>query len=188
MEHKKISELIPYVNNARTHSHDQIQRIAGSILEFGFTAPVLIDDRGMILAGHGRVQAAKLAGLEEVPTVTLEGLSEYQKKAYVISDNQLAIEGSDWDMDLLKLEIGNLQENDFDTDLLGFVDLSFLDDPEMELDNNDYDKEIDVDNFEDQMELKFKLSFDQYEAVNSKLLQINSNKEIALLTLVGVNA
>ena len=122
---QKVSDLIPYVNNSRTHSDEQVNQVASSIKEFGFTSPVLIDESGGIIAGHGRVMAAKKLNLEEVPCITLEGLTEAQRKAYIIADNQLPLNAG-WDLDKLKLEIDTLTELDFDIDLLGFDD-DFLD-------------------------------------------------------------
>ena len=117
----KRDSLIPYVNNSRTHDNNQVKQIASSIKEFGFTNPVLIDENKGIIAGHGRLLAADLLGLDEVPTITLEGLSEAQRKAYVIADNQLALNAG-WDLDSLKVEIDRLTELNFDVDLLGFDD------------------------------------------------------------------
>ena len=122
---KKVSELIPYINNSRTHSDEQVNQVAASIKEFGFTSPVLIDEQGGLIAGHGRVMAAKKLKLDEVPCIILEGLTEAQKKAYIIADNQLPLNAG-WDLDKLKLEIETLGELDFDIDLLGF-DGEFLD-------------------------------------------------------------
>jgi ParB-like chromosome segregation protein Spo0J len=122
---KKVSDLVPYINNSRTHSEEQTTQIASSISEFGFTNPVLIDETNNLIAGHGRLLAAKKLGLEEVPAIILSGLTKAQKKAYVIADNQLAL-NAEWDLDTLKLEIESLKELDFDVDLLGFDD-SFLD-------------------------------------------------------------
>jgi 16S rRNA G966 N2-methylase RsmD len=122
---KKVSDLVPYINNSRTHSEEQTIQIASSISEFGFTNPVLIDDTNNLIAGHGRLLAAKKLGLEEVPAIVLTGLSKAQKKAYVIADNQLAL-NSGWDLDMLKIEIEGLKELDFDIGLLGFED-DFLD-------------------------------------------------------------
>ena len=119
IEYKKIKELIPYCNNSRTHSDEQVLQIASSIKEFGFTNPVLIDDQGGIIAGHGRTMAAQKLKMDEVPTITLVGLSDAQRKAYVIADNKLAL-NAEWDFDLLKIEIESLQEDDFKLDLLGF--------------------------------------------------------------------
>lgn len=115
----KTALLIPYINNSRTHSDEQINQIASSIKEFGFTNPVLIDGDGGIIAGHGRVMAAKKLGLDEVPCIELDYLTEAQKKAYIIADNQLPLNAG-WDLDKLKLEIETLQEMDFNIDLLGF--------------------------------------------------------------------
>jgi len=106
-----VADLIPYVNNSRTHSDEQVTQVAASIREFGFTNPILIDDEGTIIAGHGRLMAAKKLNMEEVPCITLCGLTEAQKKAYVIADNQLALNAG-WDVDMLKLEIETLDEMD----------------------------------------------------------------------------
>ena len=122
---QQVSDLIPYVNNSRTHSDEQVNQVASSIKEFGFTSPVLIDEQGGIVAGHGRVMAAQKLKITEVPCITLSGLTDAQKKAYVIADNQLPLNAG-WDLDKLKLEIETLGELDFDIDLLGFDD-DFLD-------------------------------------------------------------
>ena len=119
VEYKSVDDLIPYVNNSRTHSDEQVVQIAASIKEFGFTNPLLIDEQGGIIAGHGRLMAAKKLKLEQVPTITLAGLSDAQRKAYVIADNKLAL-NAEWDFDLLKIEIESLQGDDFKLDLLGF--------------------------------------------------------------------
>ena len=119
IEQLKVGDLIPYVNNSRTHSNEQVMQVASSIKEFGFTNPILIDDDGGIIAGHGRLMAAKKLGLVEVPCIRLGHLSEAQRKAYVIADNQLAI-NSEWDLDLLKIELEELDNFDFDLKLLGF--------------------------------------------------------------------
>ena len=124
IEYKNLSELTPYTNNSRTHSDDQISQITASIKEFGFTNPILIDEKGVVIAGHGRIEGATRAGLREVPTITLSGLTEAKKKAYVIADNQLALNAG-WDIEKLILEIQDLEDLDFNIDLLGFDD-SFL--------------------------------------------------------------
>lgn len=126
VEQLKVGDLIPYVNNSRTHSDEQVMQVASSIKEFGFTNPILIDDDGGIIAGHGRLMAAKKLGLDEVPCIRLGHLSEAQRKAYVIADNQLAL-NSGWDVDVLKIEMERLGELDFDLELLGFDD-SFMND------------------------------------------------------------
>lgn len=112
-----IDKLIPYANNARTHSDEQVSQIAASIKEFGFNNPVLIDADKGIIAGHGRVLAAKKLGLTEVPTIELSHLSDTQRKAYILADNKLA-ENAGWDNDLLKIEIEELRNQDFE--LTGF--------------------------------------------------------------------
>lgn len=117
--YKNIDDLIPYINNSRTHSDDQINQIASSIKEFGFTNPVLLDGDNGIIAGHGRLQAAKKLKINKIPTLELAHLSEAQKKAYIIADNKLALNAG-WDNELLRIEIEELQSLDFDTDILGF--------------------------------------------------------------------
>lgn len=115
----KISELAPYERNARTHSTAQITSIARSIKQFGFNNPILIDGKRGIIAGHGRLMAARELGLTEVPVIELTHLSEAQKRAYIIADNQLALQAG-WDSDILRDEITALLAEDFDTSLLGF--------------------------------------------------------------------
>ncbi|MBS5828249.1 MAG: site-specific DNA-methyltransferase [Campylobacter concisus] len=119
IKYKKIGELTPYINNARTHSDEQVDQIVASIKEFGFTNPLLIDEKGEIIAGHGRLTAAKKLNMDEVPTIELKGLSEAQKRAYVIADNKLALNAG-WDEELLKAELEALQNLDFDLELTGF--------------------------------------------------------------------
>lgn len=132
-----IDELVPYENNPRTHSAVQIERLVNSFKEFGFTNPILIDEDNNVIAGHGRLQAAIIAGLKTVPTITLAHLTPEQRRAYVIADNQLAL-NSGWDDDLLQAELKALGEAGFDLTLLGWgenlptfgddIDLSALDD------------------------------------------------------------
>jgi site-specific DNA-methyltransferase (adenine-specific) len=119
IEHVSIDKLIPYARNSRTHSDAQVAQIAASIKEFGFTNPVLVDGDGGIIAGHGRVMAAKSMKLDTVPCIRLDHLTEAQKKAYVIADNKLALNAG-WDNEMLALELGELQGLDFDLDLTGF--------------------------------------------------------------------
>ena len=118
-------DLIPYANNPRTHSESQVNQIAASIREFGFVVPVIVDEDHGIIAGHGRILAAKKLNLEIIPCIMLSGLSKAQKKAYIIADNQLPM-NADWIFEMLKIEIDGLEEMDFDINLLGFDD-SFLD-------------------------------------------------------------
>jgi DNA modification methylase len=115
----KTKDLIPYARNSRTHSDEQVTQIASSIREFGFTNPVIIDDKNNIIAGHGRVMAAKKLGLDEVPCVVVTGWTDAQKKAYVIADNKLALNAG-WDEKMLSLEFDELQELGFDLSLTGF--------------------------------------------------------------------
>lgn len=117
--YRKVGELVPYINNARTHSDEQVAQICASIREYGWTNPVLIDENGMIIAGHGRVMAAQRMKMEQVPCIVLSGLTEAQKKAYVIADNKMALNAG-WDDEKLKLELENLKELDFDLELTGF--------------------------------------------------------------------
>jgi DNA modification methylase len=119
IEYRQTSTLVLYAKNSRTHSPEQISQIAASITEFGFTNPVLIDSNNSIIAGHGRVLAAIELGMDTVPTITLAGLSEAQKKAYIIADNKLALNAG-WDFDTLRDEMAALGELDFDLDLTGF--------------------------------------------------------------------
>lgn len=115
----KIEKLIPYARNSRTHSDQQVAQVAASIREFGFTNPVLIDSEDGIIAGHGRVMAARKLGLAEVPCIRLGHLTETQKRAYIIADNKLAL-NSGWDEEMLGLELAELREADFDLGLTGF--------------------------------------------------------------------
>ena len=121
IEQVKIDNLIPYINNSRTHGPIQVAQVAASISEFGFTNPVLIDSKNGIIAGHGRVMAAQKLNLEQVPCIRLSGLSDIQKKAYIIADNQLAL-NAEWNLEALQLEVEALADADFDLDMLGFDD------------------------------------------------------------------
>lgn len=117
--YKSINELKPYQNNSRTHDKEQIEQICKSIKEYGWTNPVLIDEKGMIIAGHGRVEAGKKLDIKEVPCIVLSGLTETQKKAYVIADNKMALNAG-WNEELLKIELRSLQQENFDLGLVGF--------------------------------------------------------------------
>lgn len=119
IEQRKIADLIPYARNSRTHSDAQIAQIAASIKEFSFTNPVLLDGTNGIIAGHGRVMAARKLGMDTVPCIELSHLSETQKRAYIIADNKLALQAG-WDNELLSLELGELEELGFDLNLTGF--------------------------------------------------------------------
>jgi ParB-like chromosome segregation protein Spo0J len=114
-----VEKLIPYARNSRTHSDGQVAQIAASIKEFGWTNPILIDGDKGIIAGHGRLLAARKLGYKEVPVIELSHMTESQKKAYVIADNQLAMNAG-WDTAMLTLELGELKDAGFDLDLIGF--------------------------------------------------------------------
>ncbi|TMW77974.1 nuclease [Thauera sp. UPWRP] len=122
IEQLHVDELHAWENNARTHSDEQIEQIARSIREFGWTNPVLIDEHNQILAGHGRVAAARRLGIHVVPCLRLDFMDDAQKKAYVIADNQLALNAG-WDFDTLRVELEDLRAAGFDLDLTGFDDL-----------------------------------------------------------------
>jgi site-specific DNA-methyltransferase (adenine-specific) len=119
IEQRLLSELIPYINNSRKHSDDQVTQIAASIKEFGWTNPILVDGDNGIIAGHGRIMAAKKLGMTEVPVIELAHLSKEQRKALIIADNKLAL-NSDWDSNLLAIELKDLQDLGFDLNLTGF--------------------------------------------------------------------
>ena len=122
IEHWSIDKLIPYINNPRTHSEAQVAQIAASIREFGFTNPILVDTQAGIIAGHGRLLAARKLKLTEVPVIILDHLSETQKRAYVIVDNKLTLNAG-WDDELLRLELQALEGLEYDVSLLGFEDV-----------------------------------------------------------------
>lgn len=143
--YKKINKLKPYENNSRTHDESQIKQICKSIKEYGWTNPVLIDENNMIIAGHGRVEGGKKLNIKEVPCIVLSGLTEAQKKAYVIADNKMALNAG-WNEELLKNELENLKELDFDLELTGFnideLDELFKEDEEeQEIVEDDFDIE-----------------------------------------------
>ena len=140
--YKKINELKPYENNSRTHDESQIKQICESIKEYGWTNPVLIDEKGIIIAGNGRVEAGKKLDIKEVPCIVLSGLTEAQKKAYVIADNKMALNAG-WDFNLLSLELENLKELDFDLELTGFSadEIDGLLSTNEDIENNDYEEQ-----------------------------------------------
>jgi DNA modification methylase len=125
IETRLVADIIPYAANSRTHSDAQVAQIAASIKEFGWTNPILVSGDDSIIAGHGRLMAARKLGMEEVPVIVLDHLSKSQQRALVIADNQLALNAG-WNMDMLKAEIEDLQLDDFDLNILGFDD-KFLD-------------------------------------------------------------
>jgi DNA modification methylase len=119
VERRKVSDLIPYVRNSRTHSEAQVSQIAASIREWGWTMPILCDEVGNVIAGHGRIMAAQKLGIDEAPCMTATGWSEAKRRAYVIADNKLAL-NADWDNDALALEFADLKDDGFDLELTGF--------------------------------------------------------------------
>lgn len=182
--YKKANELIPYINNSRTHSEEQVNQIIASINEFGFTNPLLIDEKDNIIAGHGRLLASKKLKMEEVPCIVLSGLTEAQKKAYIIADNKMALNAG-WDEELLKIELENLKELDFDLELTGFnvdeLDDVFQAEEEQEIVEDDFD-------IEPPEEPKAKLG-DIYQLGNHRLMCGDSTSEKDVKKLMnGVKA
>ena len=150
IEQIKTADLVPYARNAKKHDEAQVAKIAGSIREFGFNNPVLIDADNGIIAGHGRVMAAQKLGLASVPCLRLSHLSETQKRAYILADNRLAELGGGWDADMLKLELADLGDLDVDLDGIGFgaddlQDLALSEEPE----ESDVDAEPQIDKAEE---------------------------------------
>src|SRR5271163_2832890 len=121
IEHWLLERLIPWARNPRTHSDAQVAQIAASIAEFGFNNPILVDTNAGIIAGHGRLLAARRLGLTEVPVIVLDHLTDAQKRAYIIADNQLALNAG-WDEELLRGELAELQQEGLNLDLIGFED------------------------------------------------------------------
>ena len=119
MNTERFDKLVPYARNARTHSKEQIAQLRASLREFGFVSPAVIDSEYNILVGHGRVQAAREEGFETVPCVFAENLTEAQKRAYILADNQLALNAG-WNEEMLSVELSDLQDQSFDLSLLGF--------------------------------------------------------------------
>lgn len=141
-----VSELIPYVRNARTHSEAQVSQIAASIREFGFLSPILVAEDNTILAGHGRLAAALKLGLKKVPCVKENHLTETQKRAYIIADNKLSLNAG-WDSELLAVELSELEGADFNLDLLGFdeAELSSIFDADKDVNEDDFDVEKELE-------------------------------------------
>jgi hypothetical protein len=146
---KPVDTLIPYINNSRTHSDSQVAQIAASIKEFGWTNPILVDGENGIIAGHGRLMAARKLGYTEVPTIELKDLTETQRKAYIIADNKLAL-NADWDNEILALELAELGDMGFDLDVTGFAadEIAELLSPEDDEDDSKYSKKIDAPVYE----------------------------------------
>ena len=141
VEQKQVKDLIPYINNPR-HNDAAVDAVASSIAEFGFKVPLVIDKNNVIITGHTRLKAAKKLGLETVPVVIADDLTEAQIKAFRLADNKVA-DFSSWDFDLLNLELEELSDLDFNMDAFGFGDLSFTD-------NTSGGEELDIDDFSDE--------------------------------------
>ena len=152
-ENVKIDKLKPYENNARTHSEEQVNKIAKSIEQFGFVNPVLIDGDYGIIAGHGRVMGANQLGMTEVPCIFVEDLTETQKRAYILADNKLALD-ADWDNDILIGELEALKDLDFDLELTGF---------EMSIDTEPLFNELEKEEQEKDEKFIIKITFDTYK-------------------------
>src|SRR6202050_945033 len=116
-----IEKLLPYARNARTHSDEQVAQVAASIVEFGWTNPILVGGDGVIIAGHARLAAARKLGLVEVPVIVLDHLTEAQRRALVLADNKLALNAG-WDEDMLRVELEALKDDSFNLDIVGFTD------------------------------------------------------------------
>jgi len=151
IERWSLDKLTPYARNSRTHSDEQVAQLAASIREWGWTTPVLVDEDGGIIAGHGRVLAARQLGMVEVPVVVARGWSDAKRRAYVIADNKLALNAG-WDAEMLSLELGELGELGFDLDLTGFGEkeieaMTLADEKPSTLEQESSAKEIDSDEF-----------------------------------------
>ena len=177
---KKVESLIPYINNSRTHSDEQVAQIAASIKEFGWTNPILVDGDNSIIAGHGRLMAARKLGYKEVPTIELADLTETQKKAYIIADNRLALNAG-WDNELLTIELNDLLADGFALELLGFdpKELDALLEPEVVEGLTDEDAVPDVPD-----EPTTKLG-DIYQLGNHRLMCGDSTSIDAVTKLTG---
>ena len=180
-ENVEINKLKPYENNARTHSEEQIQKIANSIKEFGFINPVLVDNEYGIIAGHGRVLAAQEMGMKEVPCLFIEDLTETQKRAYILADNKLALDAG-WDDEILRKEIMELDKLDFDISIAGFdmTDFDFTQE-DIEFQEDEYDVEAKLPEI-----AKAKLG-DVYQLGNHRVMCGDSTSTEDIDKLVGEN-
>ena len=170
----KVEEITPYDKNSRTHSAEQVDQIAQSIVEWGFTMPILIDEEKTIIAGHGRLMAAKKLGIKEAPVMTAKGWTEAQKKAYVIADNKLAL-NSEWNPAMLASEIEDIAKLDFNIDKIGF-DSDEISKIFSEVDGIELDTEPKVDNELEEITVKFspEVKIDVINAVTTAVLDIES--------------
>lgn len=179
---KKTTELIPYINNARTHNDAQVDQIAASIKEFGFNNPILLDGDNGVVAGHGRLLAAKKLGLQEVPCIELSHLSETQKKAFILADNKIALNAG-WDNELLNIELEELRDEDIDLNLIGFSDAE-LDEISKEFQEEKPFTDEEADEIPEEVEIKCKLG-DLWQLGEHRLLCGDSTKEEDVKRLMG---
>ena len=185
LEEWPLDRFIEYANNPRRND-EAVNQTASAINEFGCRVPLVVKSDGTLIDGHLRLKAARKLGLKTVPVLLADDMTPAQIKGFRISVNQVS-NLADWDFDLLKIELEGLQEIDFDLDLLGFDDdyiSGLLED--VDLSYEDSNKEIDIDEFDDLMELKLKFSSEQYEAVRDKLREFNESPELALLSALGI--
>ncbi|MFQ8698415.1 MAG: ParB N-terminal domain-containing protein, partial [Peptoniphilus harei] len=179
-ELKNVDELIPYINNARTHTDEQINKVAASIKEFGFLNPILISDENVITAGHCRLLAAKKLGLKKVPCILENHLTEAQRKAYVLADNKLSLDAG-WDEELLRVEIESLEDYGFNVELTGFSEEEL--DQLFDLGNDTEDDDFDVE--EELEKPTFSKAGDIWTLGKHKLICGDSTDETTYEKLMG---
>jgi ParB-like chromosome segregation protein Spo0J len=161
IQQKNVDELIPYDRNPNIHPDSQIDQLANSVREWGWTVPILIDENDMVLAGHGRLFAAKRLEMKTVPCIVAEGWSEQQKKAYVIADNKLS-ENSQWDDALYFSELKSLSNDGFNVDLTGFENLDLVTDHNFDFSDDNYEPKADAEEF-NQTIIQYVMIFDNKE-------------------------
>ena len=190
----EIDKIKPYENNARLHSSIQIDQIMQSIKEFGFTNPLIIDTEYNLIAGHGRLEALKQLNKIDFkdnpilngPCIQVKDLSDTQKRALCLADNQIAL-NSTWDNEKLQDELEKLINENFNFDCIGFDDSvfdDFIDDEELNVDNMTKSKEINLDNMEDLVGITFKLSLTDFRDLNATLLSIDSDRNKAIMEIL----
>ena len=176
----KVDDLVPYARNSRTHTPTQIDKIAASIKEFGFLNPVITDGDNGIVAGHGRVMAARKLGLETVPILQASHLTESQKRAYIIADNRLALD-ADWDLEMLQVEFDALSEAGFNTDLTGFNpdELSLLENLDYSILEDEYDLDEKMEDMQSEVRKAILIDFDQndYDEAMSIITALRKDNE-----------
>lgn len=181
----KTSELTVYVNNTRTHSEEQVGQLVNSIKKFGFTNPLLIDGERQIIAGHGRLLAAKKMQMEEVPCIVLDHLNEEERKAYVIADNKLALNAG-WDEELLKIEMGALDNLGFDLSVLGFSgdELSGL---YLDVNAESFSDSFELDDGDKPpyQQITFTLADEQANVVKEVLAKVKTSEEFSVVETHG---